>query len=158
MARFIPLLALLSAAFCLGVARELSTADERMQNEVEPPQTGNVADLQMASEWDLALHRARQTDDCRLAGYIKRIAMPWCHTATVLINACRGHCESQTSLSSYATLQASGGLQVSTTRASCCTIATTHQVTFNLVCWNGVRTYTIESAASCACGVCDYNQ
>nr|BAH57330.1 glycoprotein hormone alpha 2-like protein [Branchiostoma belcheri] len=154
MARFIPLLAILFMAFCSGVAQALPTTDEREQNEVGPPETGTISD--MTSEWDLALHRSRSTD-CRLAGYIKRIAMPWCHTATVLINACRGHCESQTSLSSYATVQASGGQQVYTTRGSCCTIATTHQVSFNVVCWNGVRTYTIESAASCACGVCDYN-
>ncbi|CAH1268045.1 Hypp3824 [Branchiostoma lanceolatum] len=156
MVRFIPLLAILFVVVCSGVAHVLPTTDERAQNEVEQPKTSNVADL--TSEWNLALHTSRQTGDCRLAGYIKRIAMPWCHTATVLINACRGHCESETSLSPYATVRASSGLQVYTTRGSCCTIATTHQVTFSTLCWDGVRTNTIESAASCACGVCDYNQ
>ncbi|XP_035682426.1 thyrostimulin alpha-2 subunit-like [Branchiostoma floridae] len=157
MMRFMPLLAVLFVAFCSDGAHALPTVNKRVQNEVEK---SNVADPM--SEWNLALHgpmEARQTTgDCRLAGYRKRIAMPWCHTATVLINACRGHCESETALSSDATVQASGGLHVYTTRGSCCTIATTHQVTFSMYCWSGVRTYTIESAASCACGVCDYNQ
>ncbi|KAK2189025.1 hypothetical protein NP493_110g05021 [Ridgeia piscesae] len=93
---------------------------------------------------------------CHLVGNTRTIYIPGCVAFHVTTNACRGFCSSFAFPSTSATLQ-NNPLHVITSRAECCTIDTTHDVTVRVRCIKGYRKLTFKSAASCSCSTCRHS-
>ncbi|XP_078000831.1 thyrostimulin alpha-2 subunit-like [Glandiceps talaboti] len=97
-----------------------------------------------------------QQPGCHIVGYIKKMKIPGCREQEVRMNACRGYCRSYSYLSAPATLEASGGTHVFTSKGSCCSIEKTHDIQVTLECENGLEYEDVyKSAKTCACGLCD---
>ncbi|KAI0239222.1 Thyrostimulin alpha-2 subunit [Lamellibrachia satsuma] len=100
--------------------------------------------------------QAWETPGCHRLGNTRRIYIPGCVAFHVTTNACRGFCTSFAFPSTSSTLH-NNPLHVITSRAECCTIDTTHDVTVSVRCLKGYRKFTFKSAASCSCAACRHS-
>ncbi|XP_048732264.1 thyrostimulin alpha-2 subunit-like isoform X2 [Ostrea edulis] len=99
--------------------------------------------------------RSFQKAGCFRMGHTRIVQIPGCLQFNVTTNACRGFCESYAIPSSQRTLLANRR-HFLTSRAECCGIEETHDITVSVRCANGLREVTFRSAKSCACSMCRY--
>ncbi|XP_052700233.1 thyrostimulin alpha-2 subunit-like [Crassostrea angulata] len=99
--------------------------------------------------------RTLQKAGCYRMGHTRTVQIPGCLEFNVTTNACRGFCESYAIPSSQRTLSANTR-HILTSRAECCGIEETHDITVSVGCADGLREVTFKSAKTCACSVCRY--
>ncbi|KAF6020305.1 gpa2 [Bugula neritina] len=90
---------------------------------------------------------------CNLVGKWTKIRVPGCAPKHTLLNSCRGYCESF-SIPMPNQLRSMYPDLAILSMGRCCSIDTTHDVTVELVCADGIRKETYKSASSCSCSSC----
>ncbi|XP_053676202.1 thyrostimulin alpha-2 subunit-like [Anopheles nili] len=91
---------------------------------------------------------------CHKVGFKQKISIPDCVEFSMIINACRGFCESFSMPSSPLALVGHKPPEPVTSVGQCCNIMETEDVQVRVLCVNGIRNLTFKSATNCSCYHC----
>ncbi|KAK6182398.1 hypothetical protein SNE40_010101 [Patella caerulea] len=94
-----------------------------------------------------------ESPGCTKVAHTRPVKIPNCVQFRVTTNACRGFCVSYAIPSSDQTLASNPSLEI-TSRAECCSILQTFDVTIRVWCIGGFRNVTFKSASECGCSIC----